>query len=214
MRHAKTLGLMLLAVFALSAVMVSAASAAEAEILGAKTATTKDNGTASFLATGGGLEVKCTSSEGTVTPVTGKETTNATFDELFLGCTAGGFKCTGSKDTTTGSILATGGVEIVAIKEGATLKAVEIFTINEVEFSCLGVLTKVRGSVVGKVDNPAGEKTTKILALLIGKEGKNEITEVNGVKHHLESSTGGGAFVESDQNQNVTATGSEVEVMY
>jgi hypothetical protein len=210
-RYAKTLGLMLLAVFALSAVMVSAASAAEAEILTAKNATSKDNGTATFESTGGGIAVKCTSSEGTVTP---SSNTTAAFDELFLGCTAGGFKCTGSKDTTTGSILAKGTVVILAIKVGAELKAVEVFKIEAVKFSCLGIETEVRGNVVGKVDNTAGEKTKTILALLIGSKGKEEITEVNGTNYHLEESTGGGAFAESSQNQNVTATGTEAEVMY
>jgi len=213
MRYAKTLGLMLLAVLALSAVMVSGASAAEGSLLGAKgEPTTKDNGTATFESTGGGIAVKCTSSEGKLTEVTN---TSAKFDELFLGCTAGGFKCTGLTDSTAGSILAKGTVESFDATVGGKLTLVNVYTLSSpVHFECLGVLTEVRGSVVGVVTNANGSKTTTVTSSLVGKEGKEELTEVEGVPHHLESETGGSAFVESSQNQNVTATGAEVEVMY
>jgi|SRR6185312_8361716 len=213
MRYAKMLGLMLLAVVALSAVMVSGASAAEGSLLGAKgEPTTKDNGTATFETTGGGIAMKCTSSEGKLTEVT---STSAKFDELFLGCTAGGFKCTGLTDSTAGSILMKGTVESLDTTISGRLTLVNVYTLSPpAHFECLGVLTELRGSVVGVVTNPNGEFTTKVTTSLIGKEGRNEITEVEGVSHHLESETGGSAFVEASLSQNVTATGAQVEVMY
>ncbi|HXD53565.1 MAG TPA: hypothetical protein VN618_02310 [Solirubrobacteraceae bacterium] len=213
MRYAKTLALALLAILAISPVTASPARAAEASLLGAKgESTTKDNGTATFESTGGGIAVKCTSSEGKLTEIT---STSAQLDELLLGCTAGGFKCTGLKDATTGSIL----LRIFRRSYGLILFGHLVYGwVEEVQepvhFECLGVLTEVRGSVVGTVTNANGEKTTKVTSSFVGKEGKQEVTEVEGVNHHLESETGGSAFVESSLNQNVTETGSEVEVMY
>lgn len=214
MRYAKAFGLMLLAVFALSAVMASGASAA-GEILGAAgtESTTKDNGSATFETSTGGITVKCTSSEGTLKS---SSNTEATFDELFLGCNAAGIKCTGLTDTTTGSILAKGKVVAEAFKEGETLKLASIFTLEPaVHFTCAGILTEVRGSVIGVVSTASGSKGTTITTALTGSKGKETPVEVNGVNHHLESSTGGAAFAESSQIQNVTATGTvEVEPMY
>jgi hypothetical protein len=215
MRYVKTLGLMLLAVLAISAVTAGSAFAVNAELLNLPEGTTSelsDVGTATFEATGGGLTVKCPTLDRLATLQT---PSHATFDALFLGCNVGGFKCTGSKDTTAGSILVLGTILFRAIKLGGVLKAVAINTIEEVEFTCLGVVTKVRGTVVGLIKNAAGSKSKKLETLLKGEKGKQEITEVEGVSLHLESSTGGGAFVESDQAQEAIATSTpEGEIMY
>src|SRR6185312_5623726 len=187
-------------------------AAAEGELLGAiGTATLTQNATLTFESTGGGIAVKCPSSEGSLTY---ESSTKGSFDDLHLGCTAGGFKCTGLTDSTAGSILVKGAWEVLAFKEGASLKLALVYVLSPVHFECLGILTEIRGGRIGLIDNANGIKTTKITALFTGSSGKESITEVNGVNHHLESSTGGSAFVEDSVSQNVTATGVELEVMY
>jgi hypothetical protein len=215
MRNIRMLGLMLLAVFALSAVTAGSALAVNAELLNLPEGTISkisNVGTATFETTGGGVSAKCVSGEGTTTTV---KNWHFTFDFLFLGCNVGGFKCTGSKDTTAGSILWKGAVLLRAIKVGTELKTVAIYTLEEVELSCLGIVTKVRGTVVGLIKNTAGTTSKKLETLLKGENGKQEITEVEGVSLDLESSTGGGAFVESDLAQEAIATSMpEGEIMY
>jgi hypothetical protein len=210
-RHAKTLGLTLLAVFALSAVVVSSAFAAEGEILKASgVSTSKDKGTATFESTGSSIIVKCTSSKGEVTAI---NTIESTFVEHFEGCTAGGFAATGLGDASK-VITVKGKIEVLAFKNGAVLDLAAVYTIEPVHFESLGILTEVRGSVIGLITNPENAKTKTVTSVLKGEKGKESITEVNGKKHHLESETNGSAFVESDQNQEAEATGTEVEVMY
>lgn len=212
MRSARTLSLVCLGMFALCSLLASGASAAEASDLGASgTFTTKNNSTTTIASAGGGITIKCTSGEGSGEFL---NSTSAIVDELFLGCTAGGFKCTGLKDTTTGSILSKWIEEYVDGFLGSLFFG-HIRTLTEpVHVECLGILTEIRASVIGRGLNPAGEKTTKTTDSIVGKEGKNEITEIGGVNHHLESETGGSSFVETSLEQNVTTTGSEVEVMY
>jgi hypothetical protein len=217
MRYVKTLGLMLLAVLALSAVAASAASAFEGSVLGStagEVAKTASAG-ATFEATGSAIIVKCTSSEGTSTTI---NSTSSKFDELFLGCTAAGAKCTGLADTTTGSILVTGTTELLHFLTAANvLDLAVIFTINPVHFECLGILTEVKGSVIGLITDAAGVPTGVLHASLVGSKGAQSVTSVNGVEHKLLSETNGGAFVAGSQTQadTVTAPGTtKVEPMY
>ncbi|HXD55488.1 MAG TPA: hypothetical protein VN618_12085 [Solirubrobacteraceae bacterium] len=203
MRYAKVFGLMLLM---LSTYCVSAAYAAEGEVLSPSypvESTTKDNGTATFEATGGAITVKCTSSAGVLKL---KTSLSGSFDELFLGCTAGGFKCTGLADAVNGSLLFPGTFEVLAFKEGMTLKLAIIYTIEPVHFECLGLLTTIQGSVIGLITNTSGVKTKTLSSSLVGSGGKQSLTSVNGVNHHLESETNGSAFAEMSLNQSVTAT--------
>lgn len=213
MRYAKVIGAML-AALALSAVMASSALAGGSIMgLNGTESTSADSGSAVFETVSGGITVKCPSSEGKVKGISEDE---ATFDELFLGCNAAGIKCTGLTDTVVGSILAEGHIFFESFEEGGVLKMAAIFTLNPgVHFECGGILTEVRGSVIGIVSNASGVGTKSITTVLTGSKGKETPVVVNGVNHHLESSTAGGAFVESSQLQNVTATGTvEVEPLY
>jgi len=203
---------MLLAVAALSAVVVSSALAAEGSILNAGTSTTHDLTTATFESTGSSIIVKSTQSKGETKATS---STTGTFVEHFEKSTAGGFAATGLGDAS-GVITVKGTYELLDfVNSEGKLDLAIIFTIEPVHFEALGILTEVRGSVIGLITTAAGTKTKSTVALLKGTKGKESITEVNGVKHHLESETNGSAFVESDQNQEAEATGAnEVEVMY
>lgn len=218
MRYAKTI-MLLLSLLALSAVMASAASATEGTILSSTypvKATTASTGTSTFETKNNVITVKCTSSEGT------SETTSTVagkFDELFLNCTAGGLKCTGLPDTTTGSILATGNIDYLHFTDaGGVLRLAIIFLLNPVHFECLGILTEVTGHVVGVLSEPSGTLTKKLTAVLTGAKGVQTPTVVNGVSYVLLSETNGGAFEPSSQLQTAVATAKagepEVTPMY
>jgi hypothetical protein len=205
MQRLKILALSLMAVFALGAMASATASAEELPNflpLGteANPVTFTDKSGAGTLETVGGKVVKCTSdtSTGEVTaPRLGK------FDVLFLGCESSGIKCTGLKDTTTGSVLVKGTFHIRTLLTEKKHVYV-IFLIEHVHFSCL-LLVLVLGCAAGLLLSPNVLSSTLTIHLKQTK-GVQEPTEIasegsgsTDEKCTLSTSIGGGAEEQSGE---------------
>lgn len=164
---------------------------------------------AGTLQTVGGSTVTCTSDK-----ATGK-LLNATEDEAevtFSGCKGPLSAACTTSGQASGVILTKqlkselvnlvgGGVGVLLTpKEAGGLFA---------EFSCLGVVIKVRGSVVGVVTPVDSEQTTGTLTF--SQSGGHQLPseyELAGVLHSskLETSVGGGAFEESGEGTTESLT--------
>lgn len=214
MRFIKMLGLAAIAaVAAMALVGASSASAAAHYLQGGSplnhaVAFTGTSG-AGTLQTVGGSKVTCTSDhvKGTLL--------NSTEDEAevtFLGCTGPfGASCTTAGQATRVILTSTLKSELVNLVGGGVGVLLTPKTAGGLfaEFSCLGVVIKVRGSLVG-VATPVGvEQTTGTLTFTQsgGKQTPSKY-ELNGELKtaKLETSVGGGAFEESGESTTESLT--------
>jgi hypothetical protein len=224
MLRIRMVGLALVAVFALSAIAASSASAALPEFGRCKHETGKyskancEEGEGSAynwvpLKEGEEVKFKSTSGAGTLeteggTKVTCKEdideghTTGPKTDVVtvrFIGCESSKIKCT-SAGAASGEIVVKEALSelgfIKAPEVGLALKPAKGSEIF-VEFSCLGGIVKVKtkGSVIGKL-TPSSEMTeTFTLVFKSAGGGKQEIKKFEGgAEDVLSSSINGGAY--------------------
>jgi hypothetical protein len=221
MKRIRIMGLCLVAVFAMSVVASSVASAAAPVFYtkaspGEVAPTVPFTGTlgAAFLEGKSGTKITCTA--GTATgEVTGATTTKNNVT-TFTGCETSGFKCESG---------ATEGVIVTNVLEGtlgnvtATTAGVRLFPeatgrgTELAAFSCAGgaVPVKVKGSVIGSLSGSSGKTVAE------GKFGTSQklsFAETKGVQKYnkflvgqgeageeqLESSVSGGAYEKSGQS--------------
>jgi hypothetical protein len=177
MQRLKLLVAALMAVFALGAMVSATASAEELPNFlplgtAANPVTFTDKSGKGTIETVGGKTISCTSdtSTGEVTgPRLGK------FDVLFLGCESSGIKCTGLKDTTTGSVLLKGTFHIRTLL--TEKKHVYIVLLLEhVHMSCL-VLVLLLGCMAGLLLSPNVLSSTLTIHFKQTK-GVQDVTEV------------------------------------
>ncbi len=152
----RMIGLALVAVFAMSAVVVSAASAALPEQLPA-TGTFSGTSGASTFETKSGEKVKCTS-DAITGEITGAKTSKSKI--TFKGCEAFGFKCN-SSGAASGEIVLNVTGELVYIMK-ATKEVGLLNTLTaELTIKCSAFQTlKVKGSTLCPI-TPVNVKTTK-----------------------------------------------------
>jgi hypothetical protein len=213
----KYVKVMLLVAIAACALGAASAQAALPEFSGTLPDAGKaESTTPVFENTTSGLVIKCTTSEGTLEVKTAKE---AVFDELFLGCEAELSKtklgkCTGSADTTTGSILAKGTSTLgYALGTLTPLAALTLSPEGGIEIKCaLGAKITVKGCVLGTTTlNKEGLEGLKGTLKFEGTAGVQKYTDYttdSGATKacKLESSVNGGAFAASDQVQTANLT--------
>jgi len=216
MRKVKVLFVALVALTSLGAMALTATASAESGFLGNANPVsfTISSGAGTFQSVGSSIVVKCTSDSGE-----GQNTAEDTlgwFEVKFKGCTAGGLAATGLSCGLTPTscaskeIFVQGSYHLYA--EGG--KAYLVLLPTEVHFEVLGILTSVKGSVIGEITSPTGTKE-KITVALKQAGGKNSIEEVAGKKFTLESETNGGAFEQSGEETTETITGPATEeIMY
>jgi hypothetical protein len=215
MKRIKIIGLALVAVFAISAVAVASASAAEPEFVWSGTTgkfTAASEGTTkSILQTVGGSKVECSSNTATGTL---KASPTKEAEKVFInfkGCTSALGECQsgavkGEVETKEG--MATLGYLNKAAtphQVGLNVQVAGGGAVNLIaEFKCGLVTVKVRNAAIGEISPinakvKHGCKATKTCLKLIYTEaaGKQKFTKFEGgAVEHLESSFGG-AFEES-----------------
>lgn len=220
MKRIRMTGLCLVAVFAMSAIGSSAASASPVfyskAILGQTVAThipiTATLG-AAFLEAKSGTKITCTG--GTSTGEVTSSTTAGKNISKFVGCESGGQPCenAAAKEIVTKALAAVlGGIT-------ATLPGERLFDEGTgrggilAEFKCAGVLNViVRGSLIGSLSGAAGTTATAAQTGKIGTSSKLTFAESAGLQKYkkfvegetgeeqLESSVGGGSFEPSGQS--------------
>jgi hypothetical protein len=232
MKRLKTLGLTLVAVFALAAVSASAASAALPELVnkggtevkGEITGKSKAE-TETTLETANGTTVKCKTAKSTAGKAKGTKETTGT-KVLFTGCVESVFK---GKCNSAGK--AAGEIETNALKTlmgyvvGSEKKEVGLELSPEtgetfVTFECVGGFLKIeaKGHVIGLLGKGEFKKLTKSLSLVFAKgatKGSQKLTEIEGgtKNAHLESSLNKGTFENSNQQgEGVVEYAEEVEL--
>jgi hypothetical protein len=220
MKRIRIAGLCLVAVFAMSAIASSAASAAPVfvtkAVVGEAAAShipiTATLG-AAFLEAKSGTKITCTG--GTSTGEITSSTTAGKNISKFTGCESGGQPCenAAAKEIITKALAAVlGGIT-------ATLPGERLFDEGTgkggilAEFKCAGVLNViVRGSLIGSLSGAAGTTATAAQTGKIGTSTKLTFAESAGIQKYskflegeggteqLESSVGGGAFEKSGQS--------------
>ena len=206
MRHAKHIALTITTILALSAYAIASASAAT-EMLPEGTPSnpvkfTSTSGKGSLEQKGATFGIECTKDEGTGTTISAKL---GTFDILFLGCTTlGGLvKCTGLRDTVSGSILLTGTFHYWLGLQGTAKVDVIVYLPTETHLECGGTLILLKGCAAGSV-SPVGTLTSAITVKLAkASKGVNEITKVinesgSEIECKLESKEGTNGFEQSN----------------
>jgi hypothetical protein len=198
MRQFRTLGVALMAVFAISVVASATAAAENPEILPVPTAKVPLKFTAVgldkeyILETTKKLQLACRSFKAKG-EFTSQDSGTVTID--FEGCEAKGSKCTTEGDVN-GTILVFADINLVDLKKaGLALKeslGVEILPLNAAKENKLvmtcGVLkTEIIGSVLGREDKIKELTKTKTGELLFNqKEGEQEFTECELLKAFCE----------------------------
>jgi hypothetical protein len=223
MKRMRMMGLLLVAVFAIS---IAASSASANPIFYTKaalgeTATTKVPFTATlgsaFLEPASKSKITCTG--GTAVGETASTTTTVKNLTKFVGCEAAG---TGLKCNSTGKGTGEIDTKLLAGKLGAissTVPGIRLFDEGEgpggklAEFTCGGgaVSVVVRGSVIGSLSGAAGTEPANGKFASSNKltfaetEGKQKYQNfLSEAPEQLESSTNGGAFEKSGQSVVVT----------
>jgi len=225
MRFGKTLIISLLAVFALSAVAASGASAAKPEFKNhSKIKFTSTSGAGTLETTGGAI-VQCKKDTDTG-EITGAKagTGKVTFQECYtLGNTA---------DVCTTAGASTGDIETVALDltlgyasatKGEVGPVGVLFepeagkTANLAEFECEVGGSKLsglaKGSVVGEI-GPLNKETTEFTITLKGSKGVQELTKFEGKTIKLEASVNKGPLETASEDTTddlTTATMTEIE---
>jgi hypothetical protein len=196
MKHLKTIGLVLAAVFALTAFSAAAASAALPEIqfegkeVPAGTPIKSKSGK-STLETKSGEKVSCTA-DTNAGEVTGAKTSKTTV--TFTGCTAFGIlKCntTGAK---SGEIILKSNVKLVYINKSAKEVGLAFELEKEVTIECTSSQKlHVRGGNIGKLTpvNSPTSKPTLTFAQTKGVQSPTEYENESGGKVKLITETSG-----------------------
>jgi hypothetical protein len=154
-------------------------------------------GTPLFL-TLAGNHLQCTAA--TATGTTEASRTLGLFHITFTGCAALPFgTCTGLGDATAGTILTLGTWHTVIDVDEPSLAAALLLLLEETHFSCVGLLFRVRGSVLCLILEPLSEKVTHEFHCTQNNGEADEKTFLNdsGVLTaitNLESSINAGAF--------------------
>jgi hypothetical protein len=224
MKRIRIAGLCLVAVFAMSAVASSAASAAPVfvtkAVVGEAAASKipiKATLGAAFLEAKSGTKITCTGGSSTG-EVTSKNTAAKNISK-FVGCESGGNPCenAAAKEIVTKPLAAVLGGITASLPGERLFDEVEGKGGKLAEFKCAGVLNViVRGSLIGSLSGAAGTTAT---AAETGKLATSKLTfaESAGVQKYqkfegtepaeqLESSIGGGAFEKSGQSVIATIT--------
>jgi hypothetical protein len=225
MKRIRIAGLCLAAVFAMSAIASSAASAAPVFVTKAVVGEAAASHIpisaklgAAFLEAKSGTKITCTggSSTGEIT----SKTTAAKNISKFVGCESGGNPCenAAAKEIITKPLAAVLGGITASLPGERLFDEVEGKGGKLAEFTCAGVLhVIVRGSLIGSLSGAAG---TTAQAAQTGKLATSKLTfaESAGIQKYskfaegeagteqLESSIGGGAFEKSGQSVIATIT--------
>ena len=182
---------------------------------GAAKAKFKSTGGVGKLTTvgGSGVECKTESSAGEFVPGNNKEETGVVVK--FNGCKALGNTCTtpgaASGELLTNELEGLVGWEVKAKKT----TDLELFPAKSVtsglfiEFSCVGLVVKVRGHVLVPVKNDIMTSTTTLKFSATAGKQKPEKWEESPEKAILEASFRGGPFEQAGQNIASTVTGEE-----
>jgi len=203
----------------LGAMALTAAASAESGFLGNANPVsfTISSGVTTITTVGSSIIVKCTEDKGEGQNT--KEDTLGWFAIKLKGCTAGGLPATGLScglvpTTCASKEIFVEGAYHLCVPWAEPLKAYQVLLPNEVHFEVLGILTAVRGSVIGEVTSPSGTKE-KISVFFKATSGRNELEECEGVKRILEAETNGGAFEQGGLETLETITGPATEeIMY
>jgi len=230
MQKVKVLFIALVALASLGATALTATASAENGFLGNANPVnfTISSGGGTFQSLGSSIIVKCTSDSGEGQNTAGlnakgepngEEDTLGWFEVKFKGCTAGGLAATGLSCGLTPTSCASKEIFVegkyhLCVPVATPLKAYLVLLPNEVHFEVLGILTGVKGAVIGEVTSPSGTME-KITVVLTQSGGMNAIEECEGKRWILESETNGGAFEQSGEETTETITGPATEqIMY
>jgi hypothetical protein len=204
MKSLKLIGLSLLAVFALGAFAASA-FAEEGFLPTPKTATSL--GGASVLTSTGGEVIECAKSDEVTLTFKNDKTSTGTL--RFLGCKAAGFSLNSVGDKIE-EILVPIEFSVCLDPKNGEGKLLDEFSIAatitggnlKIEQPATGVKIEVKGTALSAVLT-TGEATLFNVEFL-GAKGKQTVTEClqgeTKIKHNLESSFKGGAFLPDGQN--------------
>ncbi len=165
----KMLGLALVAVFAMGAVIASAASAALPEQLPSTGTFTGTSGASTFE-TKSGEKVKC-SSDAIAGEITGPKTSKSKI--TFKGCEAFGFKCNSSGAGSGEIVLNVTGELVYIMKATKEVGLLNTLT-GELTIKCSAFQTlKVKGSTLCPI-TPVNTKTTKYKVVCKATKGVQE----------------------------------------
>jgi hypothetical protein len=216
MKHPKTIGLVLTALFALTAFAASAASAALPEIVSGGVEVPagtpiKSKSAKSTLETKSGEKVSCTA-DTNAGEVTGPKTSKTTV--TFTGCSAFGILKCNTSGSATGTIVLTSNVKLVYINKAAKEVGLAFELEKEVTIECTSSQKlHVRGGNIGKL-TPVNTPTTKptlTFAQTKGVQSPTEYENEGGGKVKLITETSGEGLKKFPFEQSGLASTDELE---
>jgi hypothetical protein len=206
MKRIRIVGLALVAMFAFSALVASAAQAAAPEFTVHPDKITKSTTTATYtLETVGGSKVTCKaqSNEGEI------ETAKTGFATItFTGCETTVIikvKCE-TKGAATGEVKTNKLLTTLGVSGSTT--AIKLAPEGELfaELECAGAAIKVKGAVVCPITPVGGGTHTSFSLACAQTKGVQSLTSFEGVAANLETSISGGTYEQSGQSGTGTLT--------